>query len=130
MKENKIIAIILAMLLALCLAGCGSPREVVTEHAVHDTLYLSSVKYDSVYIHRFHYVDRATDTIRIKEKEIEYRYRLLRDTTYIHRVDTVPQIIYVEKPQKKSSAALQFVRALGLLSFVLLVLTLYHRIKS
>ena len=134
MKESpqpqKIIAIILAMFVALCLASCGSVKEVATEHALHDTLYLSTVKYDSVYIHRFHYVDRAADTIRVKEKEIEYRYRLLRDTTYIHRVDTIPQVVYVEKPQKRSSSVLQLLRALGLLSMVLLVLIVYHRIKK
>ena len=103
---------------------------MATRYAVHDTLFVAQQQYDSIYIDRYYAVDRATDTIRTVDHQVEYRYRLLRDTTYIHRVDTVPQIIYVEKPQKRSSSALQFIRVLGLLSIVLLVLTLYLRTKN
>jgi hypothetical protein len=84
---NKII-----YLTALCtLMGCGSAKHTHFVHQVErDTLYHQHIQYDSIYIYHDRYLDRSKDTIYVKETEIEYRYKLLRDTIRIIRQDSIP----------------------------------------
>lgn len=79
-------------IIALVLTGCGSMRQVtqVVEHVQKDTVYLSNIQYDSIYVYQDKYVDRSRDTLYIKDKSIEYRYKLLRDTVRIIQRDSIP----------------------------------------
>ena len=82
--------IILFILLVCC--SCGTPRvatQIVRESSV-DTVYLSNIKYDSIYVYQDKYVDRSRDTLYIKDKSIEYRYKMLRDTVRIIQRDSIP----------------------------------------
>ena len=88
---------LLCLLFCTLLAGCGTQRKTsVVERVTRDTLYLHQVQYDSVYVYRDRYVDRSHDTLYVQERNVEYRYRLLRDTLRIHRVDSIPVIREVE----------------------------------
>ena len=88
---------LLCLLFCTLLAGCGTPRRLpVVERIQRDTVYLHQVQYDSVFISQERYVDRSRDTLYIQERSVEYRYRLLRDTLRIHRVDSIPVIREVE----------------------------------
>lgn len=79
--------------LIICLAccSCGStkvvPIETIRDHQVHDTLYINNVQYDSIYISQDKFIDRTKDTILIRQHDVEYRYKLLRDT--IERIKLV-----------------------------------------
>ena len=100
--------LILALLSALVLTGCATHRPLqVAEHVTRDTVYLSSLQYDSIYIFQERTSDyhmnplnplkpSETDTVFIKDVSVEYRYRLLRDTVYQTRVDSIPVIREVE----------------------------------
>ena len=89
--------LILALLSTLVLTGCASHRPLqVAEHLTRDTLYLSSQHYDSIYVYQDRLLDRSRDTIYIKDSILEYRYRLLRDTVYQTRVDSIPILREVE----------------------------------
>ena len=95
MKRQLII--LLALLSALVLTGCATRRQLqVVDRITHDTLYLSNVHYDSIYVSQDKYIDRSRDTLLIKDKTVEYRYRLLRDTVYKTRIDSIPFIHEVE----------------------------------
>ena len=89
-----------ATLFLLCyalLAGCGTRQKAqVAERITRDTVQLSNVTYDSVYVYRDRYVDRSRDTVYVNDRSVAYRYRLQRDTLRIHRVDSVPVIREVE----------------------------------
>ena len=101
----------LALLSALVLTGCASHRPLqVAEHVTRDTLYLSNVQYDSIYIFQERTSDyhmnplnplkpSETDTVFIKDVAVEFRYRLLRDTIYKTRIDTIPYEVRVEETQ-------------------------------
>ena len=85
MKRQLII--LLALLSALVLTGCATRRQLqVVDRITHDTLYQSNVHYDSIYVSQDKYIDRSRDTLLIKDKTVEYRYRLLRDTVYLRDV--------------------------------------------
>lgn len=72
--------------LIICLAccSCGStkvvPIETIRDHQVHDTLYINNVQYDSIYVSQDKFIDRSKDTILIRQHDVEYRHKLLRDT--------------------------------------------------
>lgn len=74
---------LITILLGLWLiCSSGSTRHVT--QLVHDTridtVYLSSIQYDSVYIYKDKLTDKTQDTIYIREVQTEYKYRILRDT--------------------------------------------------
>ena len=68
----------------------------MAERVTRDTVQLSNVTYDSVYVYRDRYVDRSRDTVYINDRSVAYRYRLQRDTLRIHQVDSVPVVREVE----------------------------------
>ena len=98
----------IALLSALVLTGCVSHRPLqVAEHLGKDTLYLSNVQYDSIYIFQERTSDyhmnplnplkpSETDTVFIKDVSVEYRYRLLRDTIYKVQHDSIPYEVRIE----------------------------------
>ena len=99
--------IIFLTLLTVC--SCSTSRHVtqLVERTSVDTLYLSSQHYDSIYIFQERTSDyhmnplnplkpSETDTVFIKDVSVEYRYRLLRDTIYKTRIDSIPVIREVE----------------------------------
>ena len=84
---NKII-----YLIALCtLMGCGSAKHTqVAKQVSSDSTFIQQMHYDSIYIYHDRYLDRSKDTVYLKETEIEYRYKFLRDTIRIIRQDSIP----------------------------------------
>lgn len=100
--------------LIICLAccSCGStkvvPIETIHEVLKTDTLYINNVQYDSIYVSRDKFIDRTKDTILIRQHDVEYRYKLLRDTIerikFEVRHDSIPYEIRItetiEVPRK------------------------------
>ena len=94
---KRLLIILLSLLSALVLTGCATRRQLqVVDRITHDTLYQSNVHYDSIYVSQDKYIDRSRDTLLIKDKTVEYRYRLVRDTVYKTRIDSIPFIHEVE----------------------------------
>lgn len=84
---------------SLPVAGCGTHRTAVpavpVETVVRDTVCLSSMHYDSIFVSNDVFTDRSRDTILMRERTVEYRYRLLRDTVRLVRRDSVPYEVRV-----------------------------------
>ena len=80
------------------MAGCASTRHLpqVVERIVHDTLYQNTLQYDSVYIDNTSYTYKDADTVYKEKVRYEYKYKLLRDTVRIHKVDSIPVVREVE----------------------------------
>lgn len=112
------ILILLGLLCFTCLVccSCGSTRHVtqLVEHTSVDTIYLSNVQYDSIYIYKdrvsehhlgtlppttsdgqYLNVPTRTDTLYVKDVSIEYRYKFLRDTIYKTQIDSIPYQVTV-----------------------------------
>lgn len=82
---------IILFTLLVC-SSCGSTKvatQTVRESSV-DTVYLSNIQYDSVYVYQDRFLDRSKDTVYQKEVSAECRYKLLRDTVRIIRCDSIP----------------------------------------
>lgn len=93
----KMVFVIVFVIVSALLISCGSTKMVTqTVRDVHtDTLYLSNVQYDSIYIFKDKLTDRSKDTIYVKDVSVEYRYKLLRDTIYKTQVDSIPYQVTV-----------------------------------
>ena len=106
---KKYLLFILSLVSFCTFIGCRSARQAaqLIREVRTDTLYLSNVQYDSIYIFQERTSDyhmnplnplkpSETDTVFIKDVSVEYRYKLLRDTIYKTRVDSIPVIREVE----------------------------------
>ena len=106
--EWFLLTLILCVTLLVC-CSCGSTKVVtqtVRDVSV-DTVYLSNVQYDSIYIYQERTSDyhmnplnplkpSETDTVFIKDVSVEYRYKLLRDTIKVVQHDSIPILREVE----------------------------------
>nr|WP_293487210.1 hypothetical protein [Prevotella sp.] len=100
----KLLFLLFLVLLLLLLSSCKttSTSAIVPVHsATHDTLWLSKLKYDSVYIDRWQRIERKADTVFCEKTKTEFRYRLLRDTVYKTRTDTIPVVKQVPVIRKE-----------------------------
>ena len=118
---GRLIAFILFLLLLLLLSSCGtaSTSAIVPVHsATHDTLWLSKVKYDSIYIDRWQRIEHKADTVFCDRTKTEFRYRLLRDTVYKTRTDTVPVVkqVPVIRKERYTSPFTKFLAYLGIIA--------------
>lgn len=93
-SQTIIVALFSAGLLVgilFLLTSCSTTRHMqlqVAEHIQKDTVFLSNIQYDSIYIDRSSDIDRTRDTIT--KTMTEYRYKYLRDTVRIVQRDTIP----------------------------------------
>lgn len=100
----KLLFLLFLVLLLLLLSSCKttSTSAIVPVHsATHDTILLSKVKYDSIYIDRWQRIERKADTVFCDRVKTEFRYRLLRDTVYKTRTDTIPVVKQVPVVKKE-----------------------------
>lgn len=88
---------VLPALTLLTVYSCSAPHHVtqLVERTSVDTVYLSNVQYDSIYIFQDRQLDRSRDTVYLRDVTVEYRYRLLRDTICKTRVDSIPYQVTV-----------------------------------
>lgn len=116
---------LLCLLFCTLLAGCGTQRKTpVVERVMRDTVQVTNVKQDSVFIYRDRTVDRSRDTVYINDRSVAYRYRRLTDTLRIHRVDSVPVVREVEvvREVRRTPWYVKGLAAIGLVSILLFLL--------
>lgn len=131
----KLLFLLFLVLLLLLLSSCKttSTSAIVPVHsATHDTLWLSKVKYDSVYIDRFQRIERKADTVFYDRVKIEFRYRLLRDTVYKTRTDTIPVVkqVPVVKKERYTPPLTKFLACLGIISISILLGKKLKKLRS
>ena len=106
-------------LLVCC--SCGSTKVVTqtVRDVTVDTVYLSNIHYDSIYIYQDHVSEHhigkmepvtnlekdilipiRNDTLYIKDKSIEYRYKMLRHTIYKTQVDSIPYQVTITETKE------------------------------
>ena len=83
---------------ACTLFGCATsrPTSQVVEASLRDTVYVNKVLFDSVYIDNWYYTYEKADTVVVEKTKLEYRYKVMRDTVFRARTDSVPVIREVE----------------------------------
>ena len=126
LSMKRLLVIILAIIAACTLIGCSSLRQAtkIVHEVSTDSSYQSNVQYDSIIIYQDRLMDRTRDTIYIKDKTVEYRYKMLRDTVYRLRIDSIPVVREVELVREVRHIP-WYAKVLSLLGVLLLVLILF-----
>jgi hypothetical protein len=133
---SKLLFLLFLVLLLLLLSSCrtASNTAIVPVHsATHDTILLSKVKFDSVYIDRWQRIERKADTVFYDRVKTEFRYRLLRDTVYKTRSDTIPVVkqVPVVKKERYTPPFTKFLACLGIIALGASVIVLLgKKLKS
>lgn len=112
----------IAFAIAIAIIGCGTQRHVtqLVHDIQRDTIYISNVKHDSVYLNHERLIDRSKDTVYIKDVSVEYKYRLLRDTVKVVQRDSIPyEVVRIET--KEITRPLTWYDQLTRLSFWFLI---------
>lgn len=110
--------VLLLLLLSSCKTASNTTAIVPVHSATHDTIFLSKVKYDSVYINRWQRIERKADTVFCDKSKTEFRYRLLRDTVYKTQTDTIPVVkqVPVVKKERYTPPFTKFLACLGIIA--------------
>lgn len=116
-----------------CCSSCSSSRPVVLERTLHDTVHISNLRIDSVYLHDSVYFESIIkgDTVYRTKEITRWRDRLSikHDTVYAVRENKVEVPVPVERklPLWKQLAAplypIVFIIIIGIISMI----WLYHR---
>lgn len=130
--QNSFIVFLIVIVIALLIAGCkGSQHLAVTERITHDTCYISNVQYDSIYIDNLHFIDRASDTIVIRDRKTEFRYKFLRDTIKVVQCDSIPYEVRVieTKTERYTPWYARTLAFIGFLTLVWFAIRIFIKIK-
>ena len=104
---------LIIFLTLLTVYSCSTSRHVtqLVERTSVDTIYLSNVQYDSIYIFQERTSDyhmnplnplkpSETDTVFIKDVSVEYRYKLLKDTIRVVERDSIPYQVTITETKE------------------------------
>ena len=117
--SNAFCVITLLIILMIALMGmmsCSSQRNVEQVKEMHmDTVYVTSLQYDSIYIYNDKTLDRTKDTVYLSEYLTEYRYKLLHDTLRIIERDSIPYPVNVAKERETKKPLSRLAELAGVL---------------
>lgn len=73
----------------LVIASCGAVRTQIQTVYQRDTTYITNTRVDSTFRRDSVFVKEKGDTIYIYKERVRERYRIVRDTLYRSKVDSV-----------------------------------------
>ena len=130
---KKLIIFLILLVVACTLIGCATSKNAtqVAVASVHDTVYFNKVLYDSIYIDSWHHTYQKADTVVVEKTKLEYRYKLLRDTVFRARIDSVPVIREVEvvREVRRVPWYAKVLSALGVLLLIILLFKIFRYFK-
>jgi predicted transposase YdaD len=116
------------MLVSLLLVSCKTQQPQVVEKVVTNTEYIDRHHYDSIFNDRVVYVDRGSDTIKMIERVIEYRYKVLTDSIDVLRVDSIPYEVQVVEYVERMNNHQRTMYWLGWLAVLIVGLRLFWKV--
>lgn len=96
-KVSRCITLAPFMGLLFVIYSCRTVKYVPVETVKVDTTYINKLQRDSIYMLDSVYVKEKGDTVLIEKYKYLYRDKLVRDTLYINRTDSVQVLYPVEK---------------------------------
>ena len=91
------LGLLAAVLLCALLSGCTTTKYVTVPEYHTDTLRQVTVRHDSVMVHDSIHVSDKGDTVLIEKWHTQYRDRIVRDTIYQSKRDSIPYPVEVVK---------------------------------
>ena len=92
-----IAALVVGMLICLLFGSCKSVEYVFVPQTHTDTLIVTKVQHDSIYINDSTVITEKGDTVTIEKWHTKYVEKQVHDTLYQSKTDTIPKPYPVEK---------------------------------
>ena len=125
------IAGIVLMLFVGLLAGCTTTRYVEVEKVHHDSIYITKLQKDSIYLHDSVWVEKSGDTILIQKWRTKYIEKQIHDTTYVAKRDTIPQPypqeVYIEKKLNLLQRTLMYAGGLSICAIIVFLVIKFKK---
>ena len=112
---------LLYILIVLCLASCRT-QYVPVNSVTHDSIYINKVQYDSIYKHDSVYIVDRGDTVYLYKYMYLHKYKMLRDTVRVSRIDSIQVPYPVERKLSRWSRIKQEVGGIAIGSICIAVL--------
>lgn len=127
-----IAALVVGMLICLLFGSCKSVEYVFVPQTHTDTLIVTKVQHDSIYINDSTVITEKGDTVTIEKWHTKYVEKQIHDTTYVSKTDTIPQPYPVEKEMPAELTWWQQTRLhiANILLWALLVVGVWWAIKK
>ena len=90
-------AIIVALLICALFGSCTTTKYVPVPEYHTDTVRISHNTHDSIYVHDSTYIKEKGDTMLIERWHTQWRDRIVRDTIYQSKRDSIPYPVGVIK---------------------------------
>lgn len=97
MRQRVYIWIVVGIALLLLFGSCWSIRYVPVETIRTDSVFMSNVRIDSVYVQDSILIKEKGDTLTTIRYKLVYRYKHITDTLFITKNDSVQVPYPVEK---------------------------------
>jgi hypothetical protein len=91
------LTLLVAVLLCALFSGCTTTKYVPVPEYHTDTLRQVTVRHDSVMVHDSIHVSEKGNTVRIERWHTQYLDRIVRDTVYQSKHDSIPYHVEVVK---------------------------------
>lgn len=115
----------------LLVCSCRTVKYVPVETIKVDTTYINKLQRDSIYMLDSVYVKEKGDTVLIEKYKYLYRDKLVRDTLYMAKTDSIQVPYPVEKELtwwlKIKIAIIDFVMVVCILVIIFFVLRLFKK---
>jgi hypothetical protein len=125
------VAILLGLMLCWVFSGCKGLEKVVTvEKTRTDTLLLYSNIRDSVLVKDSVYVRDGGDTVVVERWHTRWRERVVKDTVYKSKTDSVPMPYPVVKMvERERSLKEKVLIGTGVVAWIFIVCMVSYRLK-
>ena len=127
---------ILFLLFMILLLGSCKVKEKIVEVPISqiktEIKYIDKVKYDSIYLKDSVYIIQKGDTIYNTKIAYRYKYKYLKDTITINKIDTITRLQKVTeiKVQNQLNVVQKVLIYIGLFSILLFLIILYKYFKK
>lgn len=91
------IASVILMVVLFLLTSCTTTKYIEVPTVKIDTVYKSKTVTDSVYVHDSTIVKVGGDTVFVEKWHTRWRDRIMYDTLYQYKIDSIPKPYPVEK---------------------------------
>lgn len=118
----------LGIIFILLMCSCRSIKYVPVETVKHDTTYINKIHRDSIYEKDSIYVHSKNDTIYIEKLRYKYVDKLIRDTTYINKTDSIRVPYPVEKKLSKWESIKMDLGGFAIAAIIITIIIIIGRI--
>lgn len=96
-KVSRCIVLAPLMCLLFVICSCRTVKYIPVETIKVDTTYINKLQRDSIYLLDSVYIKEKEDTVLIEKYKYLYRDKLVRDTLYMAKTDSIQVPYSVEK---------------------------------